>query len=399
MSKLQLVLIILMVSIATALVTVWLILYLGVPASLHEAGPEPVNAQSIAVAPSPLEKGSARSGVNAATATEELNIRIYEALSPSVVNITTIEVGYDFFFSPVREQGTGSGSILNEQGHILTNSHVVENADYIQVTLADKSQFKAEVTGIDEINDIAVLKIDGESANLRPIPMGTSRDLHVGQMVYAIGNPFGLTHTMTSGIISSLGRSIKSNAGFIIDDVIQSDAAINPGNSGGPLIDSSGRMIGITTSIFTTSGGNIGIGFSVPVDTVRRVVNDLIQYGKVRRPWVGIYGQSITPELAKYLELPASQGVLVAYVEPGSSADQAGIRGGTRRVRVGIYRVVIGGDFIVRADDRDVSTQEDLTSYLLNRTPGDTVTITLYRDGRETQVRMQMTEKSGRFRM
>ncbi|MBN2431094.1 MAG: trypsin-like peptidase domain-containing protein [Acidobacteria bacterium] len=399
MSKFRLLLIIFLISAVTSVITLFLVSYLGLPAPLNQSGPKPVRAQSTGVAPSPpvVERLSADPSTGADT--EQLNIRIYEQLSPSVVNITTIEVAYDFFFSPVREQGTGSGSILNTDGHILTNYHVVENADYIQVTLADKSQFKAELIGFDEINDIAVLKIDREAKILRPIPMGSSQNLHVGQMVYAIGNPFGLSHTMTSGIISSLGRSIKSKAGFIIDDVIQSDAAINPGNSGGPLIDSSGRMIGITTSIFTTSGGNIGIGFSVPVDTVRRVVNDLIRYGRVRRPWVGIYGQSITSDLSRYLALPQPEGVLVAYVEPGSSADQAGIRGGTRRVRAGIYRVVIGGDFIVRMDDRPVTNTEDLTSYLLNRTPGDTVTLTLYRDGREIQVRMEMREKSGRYRM
>jgi len=399
MNKSRFVLIMVLVSAVTSVMTLVLVAYLGLPDPLLRNCPPPVRAEAIGVSPSPLAGEALPDAGSAAAAAEQLNIRIYEELSPSVVNITTIEVAYDFFFSPVREQGTGSGSILDTDGHILTNYHVVENADYIQVTLADKSQFKAELLGFDEINDIAVLKVEATVEHLRPIPMGSSQDLHVGQMVYAIGNPFGLSHTMTSGIISSLGRSIKSKAGFIIDDVIQSDAAINPGNSGGPLIDSSGRMIGITTSIFTTSGGNIGIGFSVPVDTVRRVVNDLIRYGRVRRPWVGIYGQSMTPELARYLELPQPEGVLVAYVEPGSSADQAGIRGGTQRVRVGIYRVVIGGDYIVRMDDRPVTTTEDLTSYLLNRTPGDTVTLTLYRNGREMQVRMEMREKAGHYRM
>lgn len=225
--------------------------------------------------------------------------------------------------------------------------------------------------------------------------MGESASLQVGQQVLAIGNPFGLTHTMTSGIVSSLGRSIKSRAGYIIDEVIQTDAAINPGNSGGPLIDTSGHMIGITTSIFTTSGGNIGIGFAVPVTTVQRVIGDLIRYGKVRRPWIGIYGQDVTPQLATYLDLPSTGGVLVAYVEPGSSADQAGLRGGDHRVRIGRYRIILGGDLIVRVNDRTVSGMSDLTSYLLNRRPGDTVLFTLYRDGKEREIPVRMIEKGG----
>ena len=325
---------------------------------------------------------------------EGVNTRIYEQLGPSVVNITTIEVSYDFFFEPAQEQGTGSGSIIDRNGYILTNHHVIENADYIQVTLTDKLKYKAEVVGIDEVDDLAVIRIQAPKEQLTPIPMGSSKDLKVGQIVYAIGNPFGLNRTMTSGIISSLGRSIKSKAGYLIDEVIQTDAAINPGNSGGPLIDASGRMIGINTSIFTTSGGSIGIGFAVPVDTARRVIADLIQYGKVRRPWVGIYGQDIGPELAKYLELPDEPGVLVAYVEPGSSAAQAGVRGGNRRLRLGIYRVVTGGDFITQVDGRSVANFSELTSYLLNKGLGETATLTLYRDGRKMNLPVKMLEKS-----
>lgn len=328
------------------------------------------------------------------SAEERNNIQVYERVSPSVVNITTIEVSYDFFLNASQDQGTGSGSVLDQSGHILTNYHVVENADYIQVMLTDKLKYKAEMVGFDEVDDLAVLRINAPPDRLRPIPLGSSGKLKVGQSVYAIGNPFGLNRTMSRGIISSLGRSIKSKAGYIIDDVIQTDASINPGNSGGPLLDSGGRMIGVTTSIFTTSGGSIGIGFSVPIDTVRTVANDLIQFGRVRRPWIGIYGQDITPEAAQYLELPAENGVLVAYVEPGSSADAAGILGGDRRVRLGIYRLVIGGDYIVQVNDRPVVTLADLTSYLLNQRPGDTVTVTLYRGGKKIQLPVKLIEKS-----
>lgn len=333
------------------------------------------------------------------TPEEEVNISIYERLSPSVVNITTIETSYDFFFEVSREQGTGSGSILDTQGHILTNHHVIEKADAIQVTLADKSKYRAKVVGVDEVNDLAVLKIDAPADKLRPIPLGGSRGLKVGQRVYAIGNPFGLTRTMSSGIISSLGRSIKSNAGFVIDDVIQTDAAINPGNSGGPLIDSSGRMIGVTTSIFTTSGGSIGIGFAVPMETVKRVVSDITGSGRVRRPWVGITGQDITPEVAEVLELPAESGVLVAYVESGSSAEAGGVQGGNRQIRLGMYRVVVGGDFIVGVDGRHVNGTTELSSYLLNRAPGDKVTLTVYRGKRKLDLTLTLKEKQKPFRL
>ena len=327
------------------------------------------------------------------TPEEVNNIRIYESLGPSVVNITTTEVAYDFFLDPVQEQGTGSGSILDADGHILTNYHVIENADYIHVTISDKHKYRAEVTGVDEVNDLAVIRIKAPASVLKPLPMGSSRDLKVGQYVYAIGNPFGLTRTLTKGIISSLGRSIKSKGGFIIDGVIQTDAAINPGNSGGPLIDSGGRLIGVNTSIFTTSGGSIGIGFAVPVDMVRRVVNDLIQFGRVQYPWIGVSGQSLTAEVAAYLELPEEDGLLVAYVEKGSSADKAGLQGGDRRVRLGIYRLVIGGDYIVQVDDRKVSDQSGFTSYLLNKKPGDTVRVQLYRNGRKLEVPLKLLAK------
>ena len=364
-----------------ALLLLWNLGLLG-PGSAAPDRPPAVLAETGPVAPGTL------------AGLEAVNTRIYEQLSPSVVNITTIEVSYDFFFEPTREEGTGSGSILDKNGYILTNHHVIDNADYIQVTLTDKLKYKAEVVGFDEVDDLAVIRIQAPKEQLTPIPMGTSKDLKVGQIVYAIGNPFGLNRTMTNGIISSLGRTIKSKAGFLIDNVIQTDAAINPGNSGGPLIDSGGRLIGINTSIFTTSGGSIGIGFAVPVDTARRVIADLIQYGKVRRPWVGIYGQDISPELAKYLELPNEPGVLVAYVEPGSSAAQAGVRGGNRRLRLGMYRVVTGGDFITQVDGRSVASFSELSSYLLNKSVGETATLTLYRDGRKMNLPVKMLEKS-----
>ena len=324
---------------------------------------------------------------------EEEAIRIYDQLGPCVVNITTVEVSYDFFLEPVRGEGTGSGVVLDTEGHILTNQHVVQNADYIQVTLADKSKFKATVKGVDSVNDLAVLKIEAPPDRLVPIPIGTSKNLKVGQKVYAIGNPFGLTRTMSAGIISSLGRSIKSNAGFVIDGVIQTDAAINPGNSGGPLIDSQGKMIGLNTSIFTTSGGNIGIGFAVPVSTVVRIANELIRDGRIRRPWIGIHGIDVSPDLAEVLELPEGSGVLVEYVESGSSASRAGIRGGNNRVLLGRMRLVVNGDFIVQIDNRPITSNADMAGYLLNLPPGETAEVTLYRGSKKMTVKMPLIEQ------
>ncbi|MBP7866904.1 MAG: trypsin-like peptidase domain-containing protein [Acidobacteria bacterium] len=324
---------------------------------------------------------------------EEESIRVYEQLSNAVVNITTVEVSYDFFLEPTREEGTGSGVVMDNEGHILTNHHVIKNADYIQVTLADKSKYKAEVRGIDAVNDLAILKINAPKELLTPIPLGTSRNLRVGQKVYAIGNPFGLSRTMSAGIISSLGRSIKSNSGFVIDGVIQTDAAINPGNSGGPLIDSQGKMIGLNTSIFTTHGGNIGIGFAVPVATVVRVGNDLIREGRVRRPWIGIHGIDVTPDLARYLNLPEENGVLVEYVDPGSSAARAGVRGGNTRALLGRMRLIVNGDFIVQVDGRPVTSNADLAGYLLNLSPGETVKMNLYRNGRKVEISVPLLER------
>ncbi len=324
---------------------------------------------------------------------EEEAIRVYDQLGPCVVNITTVEVSYDFFLEPVRGEGTGSGVILDTEGHILTNQHVVQNADYIQVTLADKTKYKAAVKGVDSVNDLAVLKIEAPAERLVPIPIGTSKNLKVGQKVYAIGNPFGLTRTMSAGIISSLGRSIKSNAGFVIDGVIQTDAAINPGNSGGPLIDSQGKMIGLNTSIFTTSGGNIGIGFAVPVSTVVRIANELIRDGRIRRPWIGIHGIDVSPDLAEVLELPEGSGVLVEYVESGSSAARAGIRGGNSRALLGRMRLIVGGDFIVQTDNRPIASNADMAGYLLNLPPGETVEVTLYRKGKKMTVKMPLLEQ------
>ena len=288
---------------------------------------------------------------------ESETIEIYQEVSPGVVNITSTTLSFDFFFNAIPEQGSGSGSIIDAQGHILTNYHVIENSRHLEVALlSDDRKFEAQVVGIDPTNDLAVIKIDPADAPLTVVRLGSSSDLKVGQKALAIGNPFGLQGTLTVGVISSLSRSIRDRDGSLIDEVIQTDAAINPGNSGGPLLNAQGEMIGINTQIFSTSGGSIGIGFAVPVDTAKRIIPDLISTGRVRRPFARLKGYTITPRLARVLDLPVEQGVLVARTTDGDSFSEAGVRGGRRTYRVGNRLVILGGDIIVEADGQPIES-------------------------------------------
>lgn len=325
---------------------------------------------------------------------EEINIQVYSKVSPGVVNITATVVEYDFFFAPVARQGTGSGSVLDLEGHVLTNYHVIEpSPDNLEVALPDHTKYRAKVVGVDRQNDLAVIKmLQVPKERLHPVQLGESASLKVGQKVLALGNPFRLQNTLTVGIISSLGRRIQTENGDLVDNIIQTDAAINPGNSGGPLLNTAGEMIGINTSIFTTSGGNIGIGFAVPADTIRRVVRDLIAEGRVIRPWLGVEGYSLTPELASALDLPASSGILVARVARGSSADNAGIRGASEIAILYNERVLIGGDIIVEVDGKAVTSMEELRLALESKKPGDSVTLTIYRARSRMQKQMLLVE-------
>ena len=326
------------------------------------------------------------------TTDEEINVRVYENVSPGVVNITKRVVEYGFFFAPVYSEGSGSGCILDRQGHILTNYHVIESAETLEVSLPDHSQYSADIVGIDPQNDLAIIKIkDVPEEKLHPIPIGNSDSIKVGQKVLAIGNPLGLQNTLTVGIISSLGRRIETENGDLVDNVIQTDAAINPGNSGGPLLNTQGEMIGINTSIFTIrGGGNIGIGFAIPASTIRRVASDLIQYRTVMRPWFGISGYSINEALAAYLNLPVQKGILVFDVQSESSADDAGIRGANRAVILGNRRILIGGDIITQVDGQPVASEEELRLALELKRPGDDVTIVFYRNGSEKTINVKL---------
>ena len=311
---------------------------------------------------------------------EKNNIEIYKRASSAVVNITSTSIEYDFFFEPVPRRGIGSGCVIDQQGNILTNHHVIEGADKLEVTLHDKSKFSARVVGSDLVADVAVIRIDAPKEKLHPIPFGSS-NLQVGQKVLAIGNPFGFDHTLTTGIISALNRSIRTESGGLMNDLIQTDAAINPGNSGGPLLNNAGEMIGVNTSIYTPTGdrGNIGIGFAVGVKTLARLVPQLVNYGKVVRPAIGLRGQPLFPELAELLRLPVDHGVLVISVDASSTAEASGIRGGDRRVRIGNVIMLTGGDIIVQVAGQNVSSAQEIDEILKDRNPGEKVEAVIYR--------------------
>ena len=333
------------------------------------------------------------------TEDESINIRIYESRSRGVVNITSTTLEYTWFFEVVPRQGVGSGIVIDKKGHIVTNYHVIRDAERLEVTLFDKEKYEAERVGIDPINDLAVLKIDCPEEKLYPVRLGRSDDLKVGQKVLAIGNPFGLNQTLTTGIISSLQRTLRTDFG-LIDDVIQTDAAINPGNSGGPLLNRRGEVIGINTAIFSRTGESAGIGFAVPVNTLSRILPDLLEHGRVLRAWFGVQGQPLSPRLAQALRLPVEQGVLVTQVESRSSADQAGIRGGQRRAFFGNVPLLIGGDVIVSLGGEPVASMQDIAGILEDKRPGDTISVVYYRgvERTEREMRLEGTQPQGRFR-
>jgi S1-C subfamily serine protease len=318
--------------------------------------------------------------------TETENVRIYRQSAPAVANIVTRTVEYDFFYNPVPVEGAGSGFLIDAAGHILTNYHVVEGAQTIEVTLGDQSRYKAKFIGSDTRNDIALVQIDARGHKLTPLVMGDSRNLLVGQRVLAIGNPFGFQSTLTTGIVSSLGRTVQTSDTTFIDDAIQTDAAINRGNSGGPLLNSAGEVIGINSAIFSPSGTTAGIGFAIPINTARRVAEQLITQGRVRRAVLGIEGRPIWPDLARALSLPVQQGFLIESVVRGGAAEKAGIRGGNRSVLSGLQELKIGGDVLIAVNGSEVSTQTALNLILNRSQPGDTITLTIIRDGKKMSV-------------
>jgi len=336
---------------------------------------------------------SAHSVGIAQTQDEENNISIYRRVGPGVVNITSVVIQRDFFFNPIPREGAGSGSIVDTAGHILTNHHVIRDSTKLEVTLSDESKWPARFVGADPDNDLAVIRIDAPKERLTVIPMGDSSGLKVGQKVLAIGNPFGLGQTLTTGIISSLGRSIRSEAGVLIQDVIQTDAAINPGNSGGPLLDSTGKIIGINSAIISPTGASVGIGFAVPVNTAKRILPELIAKGRVSYPWIGASVYPLIPEFAKFLGLTIERGAMISEVVKGGPAERAGLRGGDRQVQVGNSLIMVGGDVIVGIDGEKVMSSDDLIRMIRDHRPGDRVALKVLRKGRFLHVNVTLGER------
>ncbi len=326
---------------------------------------------------------------------EQNNISIYETYSSAVVNISSEKVYYSFFEAIPQEGATGSGSIIDARGYILTNNHVIKNSSRLFVTLSSGDKLEAKIVGVDPENDLAVIKIDPGNRTLKTIDLGTSSNLKVGQKILAIGNPFSFNWTLTTGVVSGLGRPIRSDNNLVIQNMIQTDAAINSGNSGGPLLDSKGRMIGINTMIFSPSGGSVGIGFSVPVDTAKRVVPELISTGKVRRGWIELSPIQLFPELVRYARLQISQGVLVSRIRSGGNADRAGLRAGNRQNAVNYGRTVIylGGDIIVEVDGTAILGIASLYEALEDNKPGQTITIVYYRDNKKYETTVTLSER------
>lgn len=340
----------------------------------------------------PAAEGPER-GDKGLTQEEETVIGIYRTAGPGVVHISSTVLNQDFFFRIVPERGTGSGFVVDDKGLILTNNHVVENAESVEVTLADQSKVPAKLVGRDPHNDVAVIRINAPREKLTPLRLGDSAQLLVGQMAIAIGNPFGLDRTLTRGVVSAVGRSLKSETGRQIRNMIQTDAAINQGNSGGPLLNSRGEVIGINTAIFTPSGGSVGIGFAVPVNTVKKILPQLIARGRASHPWLGISGNDINPAMVKALSLPVKEGVIIGQVAPNGPAARAGLRGSQRRVRVGNYMVNVGGDIIRALDGERVATLDDVTAFLDDRKRvGDEVTVEGLRDGKPLAVTVRLGE-------
>ena len=321
---------------------------------------------------------------------EQVNVSVYKKGIPSVVNIKSRAVSYNFFYGLMPEEGQGTGFILDKEGHILTNYHVVGDSSQLEVTLHNKKTYRATVIGRDRGHDLAVIQI--KAPDLTPAVLGESKNLQVGQKVFAIGNPFGLAGTMTRGIISSL-RPIRSPEGAYIEEAIQTDAAINPGNSGGPLLNSHGEVIGIN-SMIATGGSNqsAGIGFAIPINTAKAVLGDLITLGSVRRPSLGIVSLPIGPELAQEMGLPADYGILIVRVVPGGAAERAGLRGGNERAYLGATPIMIGGDLIVAINGDAIGDQQDLANAMNKHRAGDSVTVTIYRGRRKMNVPVELGE-------
>jgi putative serine protease PepD len=329
------------------------------------------------------------------TGDESINVRVYRQASPAVANILTKATEYDFFMDPVPVEGAGSGFVIDARGYILTNFHVVEGAQSIEVVLGDQTHFPAKFIGADQRNDVALLKIDPKGKHLAALSLGDSGALQVGQKVLAIGNPFGFQSTLTTGVVSALGRTVQTGQTTFIDEAIQTDAAINRGNSGGPLINSHGEVIGINSAIYTPSGTTAGIGFAIPINTAKNIANDLMTDGRVHRAFLGVETVPVGGWLGEALDLPVKEGLLVERATKGGPAAAAGIQGGNRVAEAGMRKIAIGGDVIVAIDSQKVVSQLDVNLVLNHKRPGDSVTVTVYRGGKKMDIPVKLGERTG----
>jgi S1-C subfamily serine protease len=300
---------------------------------------------------------------------------------------------WNYYQGTVPREGAGSGTIIDTRGYILTNNHVIKDAQRLEVTLSDGSKWNGKLVGSDPYNDLAIVLVEAPSEQLYALPLGNSKDLRVGQKVIAIGNPFGLEQTLTTGIISSLGRSIQAQGGRIMEDLIQTDAAINPGNSGGPLLDSDGKLIGINTAIFSPSGLSIGIGFAIPIDTAKRIIPEIIRKGYVSYPWLGVKMFPLLPGLAQALKLKVERGVMIVKVDRDGPAEKAGLRGGNRMIRVGNASLPVGGDVVVGFEGKAANTPGELVRMLFKHYPGDRVTLRILRNGQFMELPVNLGER------
>ncbi len=339
---------------------------------------------------SAVEENRAERSMDRLMSSELETIRLFDEAAPSVVFINSSRLSRNYFSMNVTEvpQGSGTGFVWDKKGNIITNYHVIKDADVVEVVLSDGTEVKGEVVGTAPTKDLAVIKIDVSPSKLRPIPRGTSNDVKVGQFVFAIGNPFGLDQSLTTGIISALGREIKSPAGITIRDVIQTDAAINPGNSGGPLLNSSGELIGVNTAIYSPSGASAGIGFSIPSNVVVKVIPDLIEYGEIQRPVLGF-----EPLNQYYMTRWGIKGVGVKRVNEGSPAEQAGLQSMSKNSS-GNYLM----DVIVAIDNEKVDNFEDLYLILEKYKPGNKITIEVNRNGETYEMDVTLTSNSDIYR-
>lgn len=326
---------------------------------------------------------------------EALNVRIYRQAAPAVANILTKATEYDFWMDPVPVEGAGSGFVIDAKGYILTNFHVVQGAQTIEVVLGDQTRHSAKFIGADQRNDVALIKIDPGNKPLTALALGDSAALQVGQKVLAIGNPFGFQSTLTTGVVSALGRTVQTGQNTLIDEAIQTDAAINRGNSGGPLINTHGEVIGINSAIYTPTGTTAGIGFAIPVNTAKRIAHDLITDGRVHQAFLGVETIPINESFAEALGLPAQEGLLVQTTTRNGPAAQAGIKGGDRVAQAGMRRFYVGGDVITAIDGVKVDSPLDVNLALNKKRPGDTARVSLFRGGKKMEVTVTLGERPG----